>query len=194
METLTLAPETDHVFIPKYAGLRLTKAEFLTARLDDIFVYEFNDGILEPTRSMQQKETHILINIDNIFFDTEPFRQGGRLLAEVDVWLTEKQMRRPDIAFYTAEQRRQMANGEPAIPSFVVEIVSDNDNTVKDAKKVKEYFDAGVSVVWWVLPQLEMVYVYTSARASVIGFDTDKISAAPAIARLELSVNELFAR
>jgi Uma2 family endonuclease len=194
METLTLTPETEVVLTPKYAGLHLTKAEFLATQLDDVFVYEFNDGILEPTRSMQQTEERILGHIESYFDQTEAARQGSKLRPELDVWLTEKQMRRPDIAFYTSEQRQQMANGERVIPSFVVEIVSDNDDTVKDSRKLKEYFDAGVSVVWWVLPQLEMVYVYTSARASIIGFDTDIISAAPAITGLELSVNELFAR
>lgn len=197
MTTLELAADIEEErpvreFTPKYAGLRLTKAEFLTARLDDVFVYEFNDGILEPTLSMQQKETHILTNIEDVFFGTELFRQGGRLMAEVDVWLTGKQMRRPDIAVYTADQRRQMATGERVIPSFVVEIVSDYDDTTKDVKKVREYFDAGVLVVWWVLPQLEVVYVYTSARAALIGFGTDVISAAPAIIGLELTVGELF--
>jgi Uma2 family endonuclease len=195
MQTLELTPDTDQPvreLTPKYAGLRLTKAEFVTARLDDVFVYEFNDGILEPTRSMQQKEERILSCIESYFDQTAAARTGGKLRAEVDVWLTDKQMRRPDIAYYTAEQRRQMGNGERVIPSFVIEIVSDNDDTIKDVRKVKEYFETGVSVVWWVLPQLEMVYVYTSAKASLIGFGTDSLSAAPAIPDLTLTVEALF--
>lgn len=38
-----------HYGVPKYAGLTMSKADFLQWESDDNYVYEFNDGVLEST-------------------------------------------------------------------------------------------------------------------------------------------------
>jgi Uma2 family endonuclease len=86
------------------------------------------------------------------------------LVAEVDVWLTDKKMRRPDVAYYDASQLRQMANGEQVVPSLAVEFVSENDDIRKYIKKLNEYFQAGVKVVWLVFSNDQTVYIYTSSK------------------------------
>lgn len=47
----------DRYGAPKYAGLRMDKADFLRWESDDNYVYEYNDGILEPATGMKQNET-----------------------------------------------------------------------------------------------------------------------------------------
>ena len=69
---------------PKYAGHRMTKAEFLRWESDDNYVYEFNNGILEPTTGMSQDENHLLTNLENLFIKTSAFRNGWRLRPEMD--------------------------------------------------------------------------------------------------------------
>jgi len=68
METIT-APETDRYGLPNYARQRMAKADFMNWESDDNYVYEFNDGILEPTTSRKQNEV-FLVN------------WGGRVLAD----------------------------------------------------------------------------------------------------------------
>lgn len=178
--------------VPKYAGHRMTKAEFLRWESDDNYVYEFNDGVLEPTTGMRQDENYLLTNLENQFFQTNSFKSGDRLRAEMDVWPAEKQMRRPDIAYFTADQLGLMAADSKVVPSFVVELGSGTDSEMKSLMKRHEYFDAGVQVVWWVYPLYKEVYVYTSPKTVTICTDDDVLSAAPALPELTMTVAELF--
>ena len=60
-------------------------------------------------------------------------------MPEVECWVTEKQMRRPDFSFYTEEQGRQLAAGNRAIPAFVVELISEYDTIRTTETKLREY-------------------------------------------------------
>ena len=193
MET-TVASWDERYGVSKYAGQTMTKADFLRWESDDNYVYEFIDGILEPITGMRQDENYLLTHLENAFLTTDSFRQGVRLRSEMDVWVTETQMRRPDVAFYSADQIQQVAVGENAIPSFVVEFGSESDNELKSIRKRHEYFDAGVQVLWWVFPLYQEVYVYTSPKTVTICTDNDILSAAPALPDLQMTVAELFRR
>lgn len=183
---------TDRYGVPKYAGHRMSKAEFLRWESDDNYVYEFNDGVLEPTTSMKQDEVYLFDTIENRFFQTTAFREGGRLRGEIDVWLNGKQMRRPDASYFSGGQLRQMAAGEKVISTFMVEFVSKSDDAPKYIRKLNEYFNAGVQVVWLIFPADHVVYVYTSPKTVIICTDDDVLSAAPALPELTMTVAELF--
>ena len=184
----------DRYGVPKYAGQTMEKADFLRWESDDNYVYEFNNGVLEPTTSRKQEEVYLLNALENQFFQTNAFHEGGRLRAEVDVWVSDKQMRRPDVLFFTKSQFVKMAAGENAMPAFVAELVSENDDARKYIKKLHEYFQAGVQVVWLVFPDDYTVYVYTSPKTVTICTDIDVLSASPALPELQMTVNDLFKR
>lgn len=179
---------------PRYDGQRMTKADFLRWNSDDNYVYEYNNGLLEPTTAMRQDEIYLYRIIEDYFFKTTTFQEGGRLWAEIDVWLSEKQMRRPDISYFTASQVNLMAAGSNIVPFFVIELASETDSERRSFTKLHEYFNAGVQVVWWVYPEFEEVYVYTSPKKVTIATDTDLLSAAPALPEFQMTVAELFKR
>lgn len=190
METLVAPPEEKTV-APNYAGLRMEKADFLKWESDDAFVYEWNDGFLEPRIAMKQEELYIIQRICRNFTGTTAYQNYAELIPEIDCWVTEKQMRRPDLAYYTAEQIKLAATGQPVIPAFVIEIISEHDDLTKVEKKQIEYFRAGVQVVWRIIPEIQTVYVFTSPKTVTICTDEDLISAAPIIPDLQLTVNAL---
>lgn len=76
--------------VPNYAGQTMTKAAFLRWESDDNYIYEFNKGVLEPTTGIRQDEDYLLTNPENQFYQMKSFRLGGRLRAEMDVWLTSR--------------------------------------------------------------------------------------------------------
>ena len=76
--------------------------------------------------------------------------------------LTGIQMRRPDVAYLTDEQMAQGRKGEDVIPEFVIEIISETDQFYKIEDKITEYFKAGVKVIWNIVPEHKLVYIYTS--------------------------------
>lgn len=86
--------------VPKYAGHRMSKADSLRWESDDNYVYEFNDGVLEPTTGMRQDEVYLFDAIEDRFFQTNAFREGGRLRGEIDVWVNKRRIRRPDASYF----------------------------------------------------------------------------------------------
>ena len=148
-----------HGGTPKKISWEQFQKQYLSR--EDGFKYEWLNGIIEKTpRTMFQ---HQLIIVNNLMelFDKLKFQNKvtGRLLTEIDSFFDENH-RRPDIAFYSAEQIKLTKTEENQIPAFVVEIISKTDNINRVNRKVDDYFDAGVKVLWHVFPDLKKVHVY----------------------------------
>lgn len=169
-----------------------TLDEFLIWEPVDGFKYEWNDGEIIRFSGMKKKQYYIYDVLNALFID-KGYHKTGTFMAEPDVMLTAIQMRRPDIAYFTKAQIQQGRQGEDVIPAFVVEVLSETDQSYKVEEKLTEYFKAGVSVVWTINPEQEVVYVYTSRKNVMICLEDDSCSAAPVLPNFTISVNALFA-
>ena len=185
-------PNEAKQLIPGYAGHSMSKVDFLNWKPDDGFVYEWNNGVLEPTYGMKQEELFIIQRITRQFAKTSAYEHFSELVSEINCWVSDEQMRRPDLSYYTAEQIRETAAGKNVIPAFVIEIISEHDDIRKVERKLIEYFKAGVQVVWRIIPDIRTVSVYTSPKTVVICTDDDVIHAAPVVPDLTLTVNDLL--
>ena len=169
-----------------------TLDEFLNWEPVDGFKYEWNDGELIRFSGMKKKQYFIYALLNKLFIG-KGYHETGTLMAEPDVMLTAIQMRRPDIAYFTDDQIQRGRQGEDVIPAFVVEVLSETDQAYRIEEKIAEYFKAGVQVVWNILPEHEVVYVYTSRKQVTICLDDDLCQAAPVLPDFSISVNALFA-
>jgi Uma2 family endonuclease len=173
-------------------ALPRTLEEFLVWDPQDGFKYEWNDGELIKFTGMKKRQYYIYdVLLD--FFIEKGYKKNATLIAEPDVMLTGIQMRRPDIAYFTREQIQRGRKGEDVIPEFVIEVISESDQSYKVEEKVVEYFKAGVKVVWNIYPELEAVYVYTSRRDVKICIESDVCSAKPVLPEFEIGVDAIFA-
>ena len=80
------------------------------------------------------------------------------------------------------------------IPDLTVEVVSKTNSAYSVARKIDEYFEAGVLLVWVLYPSAYKVYVYdspTNVRILQIGDDLDGGAVLPGF-RIPLS--KLFDR
>ena len=59
--------------------------------------------------------------------------------------------------------------------------------------KVQDYFDAGVQLVWYILPKNQKIEAYTSPDDRKVYKGQDTISAAPVIPEFAFTVADLFA-
>lgn len=179
----------------KRASTKISLEDFLRnySDMEDGYKYEWNNGIIEKTNAMDQTQFSIQDALFRKFIHTETFKKGGLLTSEGDMRTLKKQLRRPDLAIYTGEQLAKMKKKENQIAPWVGEVISENDQINPVKNKVKEYFKAGVKVVWLIFPKFKEVEVYTSPVDVKICRGKTKISAAPAIPDFELTVNELFA-
>lgn len=173
---------------------KVSKARFLKEYADqeDGYKYEWNDGIVEKYQGMNQQQAEIYFLLMAYFQKTEASKTGGGLITETDMLTTPNQLRRPDISFYTGEQRRLMKQGENQIAPWVAEVISPSDNANKINSKLDEYFLAGVQVVWHIFPESKQVYVYTSPESVTICRGQTVCRAAPALPDLVISAEVLF--
>lgn len=169
-----------------------TLEEFIAWKPTDGFKYEWNDGELIKFTGMQKKQFYIYDILNSLFIENG-YHKKGTFMAEADVMLTGIQMRRPDIAYFTRAQIYQGKEGVDVIPEFVIEIISNNDQINQLENKLTEYFKVGVKVVWSIVPEHQLVYVYTSRKHVQICMDNDICSAKPVLPEFEISAAAIFA-
>lgn len=174
---------------------RISKERFLVeyADRDDGFKYEWNDGLIEKTTSMNQLQSKFFYRLLSLFLKTEAARKGGMLITETDVDTTALQLRRPDISFFAADQLPLMWSGQNQVATWVAEVISPTDKVDHVNRKLEEYFAAGVQVVWHIFPASQKVEVFSSPDDVKICRAKTICSGAPALPDFEISAEELFA-
>jgi Uma2 family endonuclease len=106
-------------------------------------------------------------------------------------------VRIPDAAFISWERypRKKRRRGEiPTLaPDLVVEVLS-KDNTRKEmARKLREYFKAGVRLVWYVDPSKRTVTVYTAVDRSTVLTEEHTLDGGDVLPGFSLSIRDWFA-
>jgi Uma2 family endonuclease len=122
----------------------------------------------------------------------------GRLTGSDGAYILNHEQRTvlvPDAAFVRAD--RLPPPGERAsvlelAPDLVVEVASPNDSANMISEKVREYLDAGVCLVWVVLPKRKMVNVYTQSQAGVLLYEDDTLDGGDVLPGFEMRVGEIF--
>lgn len=161
---------------------------------EDGHTYEWSNGTVEKSlNSMDITQLYIWDNLDTFFKRLSQQKNiTGKLVAEVDILLNPLTHRRPDVAFLTKEQIRNGKYEQIQIPAFVAEIISPNDKANRVSRKTREYFAAGVQVVWNIYPALHEVHVYESPSASRICRGDERCSAEKAIPGFAMPVSEIL--
>ena len=160
---------------------------------EDGYTYEWTNGKVEKTKgTMDISQAYIWNNLDIFFRQLHP-APAGKLITEIDILLNPEKHRRPDIAYFTLKQLQGGIKNPVQIPSFVIEIISPNDRATKVSRKVQEYFQAGVKVVWNIYPALGEVHVFESATAAQICMGDARCSAEAALPGFVLPVSEILA-
>ena len=168
-------PDNDHLFeivdgqpreIPRMGALAATIASFLVTHLN-IFAWP---------------------------------RKLGFAVAEVMFQLqADRPQRRPDVAFVGAERWRASSprtDDPPAwdvVPTIAAEVVSPSNNAEEIEKKLQDYFDAGVQLVWVIYPVIRRVYVYESLTQVHILTAADALEGGNVLAGFRLPLADLFA-
>lgn len=155
--------------------------------------YEFVRGRIIEKNEMKQVELFLLKFLTRLFTQTGAYAQGGELAAEMDSYIDETRKRRPDLAYFTLAQIQAARTGERQKTQFAIEILSDSESYQDVLDKVQDYFDAGVQLVWYVIPANQKIYVYTSPDASQAYKGVDVISAVPVLPDFQFTVVDLFA-
>lgn len=172
-------------------GRKMSLASYMNWKPEDGFKYEWNDGILEKQQMIKPEEFPLVRNLKQALRQTQSFQTGGDFYTEFACRTTEKQVRVPDISFYTADEINLAAQSR-IIPRFVVEIISAYDAGERTLLKVHEYLRAGVEIVWHIYPQMRQVWIFRDTNHITVCSDDMSCSAAPVIPDLQITVNDIF--
>jgi Uma2 family endonuclease len=159
---------------------------------------EFIQGQLIPKPGMKQDEFDIADFLQRQFSTTAVYQQKHVLLAEADSYVDGVRKRIPDLAYFTAEQRQAIRQGQRVSTLFAIELLSDSESHQNVVDKTQDYFDGGAQLVWNILPPTDVaknqkIEAYTSPENRKIYKGQDTISAAPVIPEFEFTVADLFA-
>jgi Uma2 family endonuclease len=110
--------------------------------------------------------------------------------------LTPQRVRAPDVSFVRAE--KLVAYGNPqefakVVPDLVVEVISPEVKYGYLQRKIRDYFEAGVRLLWIVDPEMQTVTVYHSPLDLRILTDADALSDEEVLPGFSCTVTELFA-
>lgn len=165
---------------------------------EDGYTYEWLNGKVEKTkRTMNYTQFFILRNLQRFFrklFIEE--KVDGELITEGDIFFgkKEKNHRKPDVAWLSDEQIDKMAFGENQVPEFVIEIISTTDGINRFNRKMIDYREANVKVVWKIHPETKEIHVYSGKQLKKIKvcIGKDICSASPVLPDFVLSTNDIL--
>jgi Uma2 family endonuclease len=106
-------------------------------------------------------------------------------------------VRIPDVAFVPWEEFSAGENKEAApmvVPALAVEVLSPGNTAAEMSRKLREYFSAGVALVWFVDPPSRSVTVYTSPTESKVVPLEGTLDGGEVLPGFQLPVAKIFAR
>jgi Uma2 family endonuclease len=104
-------------------------------------------------------------------------------------------VRKPDVSFIRHGRLSPTEFSEPFIripPDLAAEVVSPNDGFMEVDRKVRQYLDAGVRLVWVVNPDLRTVAIHHPASPVTIVDEHGRVSGEDVLPGFSFAVAELF--
>jgi Uma2 family endonuclease len=165
---------------------------------EDIERYEVVDGVRVEREPMGAFETVLASWLCHVMNSFAAGKKLGLAVNEVLFVLnTARNLnRRPDVAFVSyARWPASMVAREPAwnvVPDLAIEIVSPTNLVQEIDRKITDYFQAEVRLVWVFYPDSGRVYVYQSPRDVSILERTGTLDGGEVLPGFRLRITDLY--
>jgi Uma2 family endonuclease len=187
----------DRILIQPPPG-QATEQDLVEFLARDEGLCELVDGVL-VLKEMGYYESRLAVVLISLL---EPFVAakglGFTLGPDATLGLRRGRVRLPDVSYFAW---RRFPNRElPRVkvlamaPDLAVEIFSERNTPAEMERKLREYFAAGVRLVWYVDPPARTVRVYTSADESRLLTEEDALDGGDVIPGFALLIAEWFQR
>ena len=193
LATISELPKVEETALLATATLQdnLTIEDFIANPPDNM---EWVDRQLVEKNDMTLKTGRIQSNLSYLWKSYKiSSSQGGEVYTEAPC-RTNRQVRRPDVAYLTPELVAQFGD-VPTLPQsfpLVAEIVSPTDIAEDVFLKAQEYLTSSCQEVWLVFPESHLVFVVTQNQ--ILGFRAgETVSTQQVLAGLTIAVDELLA-
>jgi Uma2 family endonuclease len=160
-------------------------------------LYELVDGVL-VAKVMGLPESIVASTLGRLLGNfVEEHDLGVIAGADGSVRLMPGLVRLPDVAFISWERLGGRGPTEAApdlAPDLAVEVLSDSNTKLEMERKLKEYFFAGVRLVWYIDPKKQKAEVYTSPDQCVTLSGSDLLEGGAVLPGFRVPLRRLFGR
>jgi Uma2 family endonuclease len=127
---------------------------------------EWVDGQLVEKNGMTLTHGRIQAKLSTYWVNYKSDRKLGGVVYTEAPCRTNKQVRRPDVAYLTPELLAQLGEPNVLTQSFplIAEIISPTDLAEDVFAKANEYLNSGCQEVWLVLPESQWIVVLTQQQ------------------------------
>lgn len=175
-----------------------TEADVLARPDGNKHLYELVDGVLvEKTMGYYESLlAAVLIRLLGAFVEEHDL--GIVLGADGTLRFAPGLVRIPDVSFIGWHHFPNRELPEEPIPDLVpdlaVEVLSKGNTKAEMDRKLREYFEMGVRLVWYVYPEARSVEAYTSLDTTVRLTEADTLEGGEVLPGFRLSIADWFRR
>ncbi len=185
----------DRIRFRPYPGTA-TEQDVLEAEERDNRLCELVDGVLVE-KAMGYREAILAVALARLLADFVVPRNLGHVTgADGMLRLFPGLVRIPDVAFASWDafpDGRLPADPIPDLaPDLAVEVLSRSNTAREMQRKLREYFEAGVKLVWLVNPEPRTVAVYTSPDECAVFSEGQSLDAGAVLPGFVVPLRELF--
>ncbi len=160
-------------------------------------LYELVDGTLvEKIVGAPESRIANLLS-GKVIYHVEEHSLGYTYGADAPIRMFARLVRMPDLSFVSWKKRPDRTYPTDAIareiPDLVAEVISRGNTRREMKRKLKEYFLAGVRVVWYVYPKKKKVRVYTAPDEMIELTEKDQLDGGDVLPGFVMELRSLFA-
>ena len=159
---------------------------------------ELVDGILVE-KTLGYEESLIAAEIIRLLGNFVDRHRLGLVAGEGGMLkLAKGLVRIPDVSFIATDRLPGGKSPRQPIPRLVpnlaVEVLSMSNTTREMERKLVDYFDTGVELVWFVDSRTRTIEAFTAIDKSVLYASAQTLTGAPVLPRFRLKLHNLFAK
>ena len=175
-----------------------TVRDFLDVQEKEDRLYELIDGVLveKTTGYFESRMASVLIYLMESFLQDNNL---GFVVGEsAATQLLPEQVRIPDVAFVSWDslpERKVPREPLPSVvPDLAVEVLSKSNTKKEMDRKLQDYFQSGVRLVWYLDPPTQTAQVYTSPEEYKSVDKNGTLEGGDVLPGFSLSMQDWFAR
>jgi Uma2 family endonuclease len=167
---------------------------------DEERLFEVVNGERREKKPMSAAATLLACELFYFLSNFVRERKLGTVVMEMLFqFATDRPQRRPDVAFVSVDRWPgsvvpvDESSAWAVVPNLAIEVLSPTNTAYEVARKIREYFEVGIQLVWVVYPNERNIQVYDSPDRSRIINDNQQLDGGGVLPGLQIPVKDLFA-
>jgi Uma2 family endonuclease len=175
-----------------------TEADVIELHDREDRLYELADGLLleKAVGNYESYLAGLLLSRITLYLDSHPL--GVVLPPDGMLRLAPGLVRIPDVSFITWDRLPGRAFPNDPIwglaPDLAAEVISAGNTRQEMERKLRDYFQAGVRLVWYAYPREKEVRVFTAVNQHSVVREHEQLDGSPVLPGFQLDLRTFFTK